>query len=110
MIKSNTTGIAGHGLLHTQQLARFVCQADWTDLLAPVQHEAVHSFANWVGCAFGGSSHPAVDSASKALGGLSGSAQCMVLGRGLHMDPLNAVNGANYSTIDMTEERFFVLN
>jgi 2-methylcitrate dehydratase PrpD len=99
LIQSNSTKIAEHGLLYTQELARFVSQANWSDLLVPVQHEAVRSFVNWVGCAFGGCSHPAIDSASKALGDLSGSGQCTVLGRGLRMAPLDAalLNGLSAS-------------
>jgi 2-methylcitrate dehydratase PrpD len=99
MILPDPTKSADCELTNTRQLARFVCQSDWSSLPNAVQHEAVRSFVNWVGCAFGGSSHPAVDSASKALSELSDTGQCSVLGRGLRLDPLNAalLNGLSAS-------------
>jgi 2-methylcitrate dehydratase PrpD len=83
----------------TQQLAHFVHQSRWNELPTHVQHEAVRAFINWVGCAYGGASHPAVESAISALDALFVSGQCTVLGRAERLDPLNAalLNGLSVS-------------
>lgn len=79
----------------TAQLAQFVHQARWQDLPATVQHEAVRSFVNSVGCAHGGASSAAVTHALAGLDGLQASGACTVLGTPQRLDPLNAamVNG-----------------
>lgn len=85
--------------LPTRQLARFVHQSQWSDLPATVQHEAVRAFVNWVGCAYGRASHPAVDSAFATLEGLSSSGPCTILCRGRRLEPLSAalLNGLSVS-------------
>jgi 2-methylcitrate dehydratase PrpD len=76
--------------LVTRRLARFVHRSRWSGLPAAVQHEAVRAFVNWVGCAYGGSFHPAVERALPALAGLSSSGACTVIGRSIRLDPLSA--------------------
>lgn len=80
---------------YTRRLARFAHDLRWSDLPAAVQHEAVRAFVNWVGCVYGGASHPATRSAMTALGELSTSGRCTVLGHGRRLDPMNAalING-----------------
>jgi 2-methylcitrate dehydratase PrpD len=75
---------------HTRVMARFVHQSRWADMPTAVQHEAVRAFVNWVGCAHGGAFQPAVESALQALAALSGTGVCMVIGRNVKLDPLNA--------------------
>lgn len=72
------------------QLARYVTAARWADLPKHVQHEAVRAFVNWVGCAIGGATHPAVNSALAALSEISGPPQATVLARGKRMDMVHA--------------------
>jgi 2-methylcitrate dehydratase PrpD len=83
----------------TRQLAQFVLESCWEAIPAAVRHESVRAFVNWVGCAYGGASHPAVGAAIDALTGLSGSRQCTLLGCAHRLDPLNAamVNGLSVS-------------
>lgn len=83
----------------TSQLARFVHRSHWNELPPAVQHEAVRSFVNWVGCTYGGTFHPAVESALSTLEGLSTSGICTVIGRDRRLDPLGAalVNGLSAS-------------
>jgi 2-methylcitrate dehydratase PrpD len=60
-----------------------------------VRHEALRAIVNIVGCAIGGSPHPAVDIALRALGPFSGPATAQPLARTERVDPLLAslVNG-----------------
>jgi len=79
----------------TGQLARFVHHAQWQDLPAAVQHEAVRAFVNWAGCAVGGASSAAVTHALAGLDGLGAAGTCTVVGTQRRLDPLSAamVNG-----------------
>lgn len=79
----------------TARLARFVRESRWEALPAQIRHAAVQAFVNWVGCAHGGASHPAVDSAVAALAELSPNGDSTALGRKERLDPLGAalVNG-----------------
>lgn len=74
----------------TQALSRFVHESRWDGLPSKVQHEAVRTFVNWVGCAYGGSSSPAVAQALIAMEGLDAQGFCSVLGTGRRLDSLNA--------------------
>jgi 2-methylcitrate dehydratase PrpD len=83
----------------TGQLAQFVLDSRWEGIPAAVRHESVRAFVNWVGCAYGGASHPAVSAAIDGLNGLAVSRQCTLLGYTYRLDPLNAalVNGLSVS-------------
>ena len=85
--------------LPTRRLTQFVLDSRWEELPAAVRHEGVRAFLNWVGCAYGGALHPAVDNAAAALDTLGASGQCTVLGRSKRLDPLNAamINGLSVS-------------
>lgn len=79
----------------TRHLARFVHGSRWDLLPLRVQHEALRAFVNWVGCAYGGSNHTAVERALAAARSLSASQECTVIGRRERLDPLGAalING-----------------
>ncbi len=81
----------------TRQLARFVHASRWSDVPAPVQHEAVRAFVNWVGCAIGGAFHPAIEAALPALQALSAASHCSVIGRDIRLDAQSAalINGTS---------------
>jgi 2-methylcitrate dehydratase PrpD len=83
----------------TRQLAAYVNDSRWSDLPKEVQHEAVRTFLNWVGCAIRGSEHPAVESALAAVSELAGPPHATVLGRDVRMDMANAalLNGLSAS-------------
>jgi len=55
-----------------------------------VRHEARRALLNYVGCAVGGSAHPAVDIAIRALGPYAGRPEASILGRPERLDPLHA--------------------
>jgi 2-methylcitrate dehydratase PrpD len=74
----------------TSALARYIAQSREQDLPGTVRREVVRAFVNFVGCAVGGSAHPACDAACAALGDVAGPPQATVLGRGGRMDILNA--------------------
>jgi len=56
----------------TAQLADYVANTDATHWPASVQHEALRSFFNIVGCTIGGARHGMVDLADKTLGAFAG--------------------------------------
>jgi 2-methylcitrate dehydratase PrpD len=86
----------------TQILASYVLDSRLEDIPADVRQEARRALVNYVGCAVGGSLHPAVDLAIRALGPYSGPATASVLGRGERLDPLHAslMNGISSHVYD----------
>src|SRR5690242_10579329 len=79
----------------TQILAKFVSghpSRGWNDA---VEHEALRTFLNWVGCAVGASRHESAEAALGAMKMLEPSSQASVLGRAEKLDMAGAalVNG-----------------
>jgi len=74
----------------TKALASYVVSNRWADIPDDVRHEARRALLNYVGCAIGGSPHPAMDLAIRALGPFSGERTASVLGRSERLDPLHA--------------------
>ena len=52
----------------TKALASYVVNNRLEDIPSDVRHEARRAIVNYMGCAVGGSPHPAVDIALRALG------------------------------------------
>jgi len=79
----------------TKALAAWLIAQRLEDVPADVRHEALRAIVNIVGCAIGGSTHPAVDIALRALGPFSGPATAQPLARSERVDPMLAslVNG-----------------
>ena len=74
----------------THALASYIVSNRWQDIPDDVRHEAKRAILNFVGCAVGGSPHPAVTTAIRALGPFSGERTASVLGRSERLDPLHA--------------------
>lgn len=74
----------------TRQLANYILTSRLEDIPDDVRHEGRRALVNYTGCALGGSNHPAVDIAIKALGPFFGKADAIVLGRSERADPLHA--------------------
>ena len=74
----------------TKTLASYVVSNRWEDIPADVRHEAKRAIINVVGCAIGGSPHPAVTIAIRALSPFSGDRTASVIGRVERLDPLHA--------------------
>jgi 2-methylcitrate dehydratase PrpD len=74
----------------THALATYVVNNKWADIPDDVRHEAKRALLNYLGCAIGGSPHPAMDLAIRALGPFSGERTASVLGRPERLDPLHA--------------------
>jgi 2-methylcitrate dehydratase PrpD len=74
----------------TRTLATYIVSTRLADIPGDVQHEAKRAILNVLGCAIGGSPHPAVDLAIRALGPFSGERTAAVLGRAERLDPLHA--------------------
>jgi 2-methylcitrate dehydratase PrpD len=74
----------------TKTLASYIVASRWEDIPEDVRHEAKRALINYVGCAIGGSPHPAVSTAIRALGPFSGERTASVLGRAERLDPLHA--------------------
>lgn len=74
----------------TKSLAAYLVASRWDDLPRDVPHEARRALLNYVGCAIGGSPHPAVATAIRALGPFSGERTAAVIGRPERLDPLQA--------------------
>jgi 2-methylcitrate dehydratase PrpD len=74
----------------TSQLTDYIVAARWTDLPAPVRHEALRSFFNILGCTIGGAQHEIVELADSTLGDYAGPPQATLIGRGRKADVLHA--------------------
>jgi 2-methylcitrate dehydratase PrpD len=90
------------GMSETKTLASYVVSSHLEDIPQDVQHEARRAIVNYVGCAVGGSLHPAVDIAIRALGPFSGPPSANILGRVERLDPLHAslMNGISSHVYD----------
>jgi 2-methylcitrate dehydratase PrpD len=86
----------------TKTLAEYVIASRLDEIPGDVQHEARRALVNYVGCAVGGSLHPALDIAIRALGPFSGKPTAKVLGRSDRLDPLHAslMNGISSHVYD----------
>jgi 2-methylcitrate dehydratase PrpD len=86
----------------TRILASYVTDTRLEDIPQDVRHEARRAIVNFMGCAVGGSAHPAVDIAIRTLGPFSGPPTATVLGRSERLDPLHAslMNGISSHVYD----------
>jgi 2-methylcitrate dehydratase PrpD len=89
----------------TAILAKFVAthpSRGWGDA---VEHEALRTLYNWLGCAIGASHHEAPMAALKASQLLEGAPQATVLGRAERLDMASAalVNGISSHTFDFDD-------
>jgi 2-methylcitrate dehydratase PrpD len=86
-------------------LARYAVTETLEKIPAAARHEATRSILNWLGCAVGGSRHPAVDKALAALAPFGAGNQCTVLGRRERTDALNAalINGLSAHVLDFDD-------
>ena len=86
----------------TRALAEWLVAQRFDDIPSDVRHEALRAIVNIVGCAIGGSTHPAVDITFRALGQFSGPATAHPIARREHVDPLLAslVNGISSHVYD----------
>src|SRR6266513_2082308 len=93
--KGHTQNAEGETEDTTRVLAEWLVAHRLEDVPKDVRHEALRAIVNIVGCAVGGSTHPAVDIALRALGPFSGPATAQPLARAERVDPLLAslVNG-----------------
>lgn len=73
----------------TQRIAHFIRDTVIDDLPAEVQHEAVRSFVNWVGCAMSGAQHPATQIAMQVSREFAGAPAATLLGQSRNLDVLN---------------------
>ena len=74
----------------TKTLASYVVNNKWEDIPEDVRHEAKRALINVIGCAIGGSPHPAVTTAIRALSPFSGERTASIVGRPERLDPLHA--------------------
>jgi 2-methylcitrate dehydratase PrpD len=86
-------------------LARYAVNAAYADIPAAALHEATRSLLNWIGCAVGGSHHPAVDKALAALIPFAANDQCTIIGRRERTDALHAalINGLSAHVLDFDD-------
>jgi 2-methylcitrate dehydratase PrpD len=89
----------------TRILAEFVANhptKGWTDA---VEHEAVRTFVNWLGCAVGAANHEAVLATLKATQTLLPPAQALIAGRRDRVDMASAalINGISSHTFDFDD-------
>ena len=94
-----------HAPAVTEMLARFAVShpsRGWSD---EVDKEAHRTFANWVGCAIGPSTHETVVAALAAVKELSPARQASLLGRSEKVDIANAalLNGISSHTFDFDD-------
>ena len=89
----------------TKILAEFVANhpsRGWSDA---VEHEAHRTFLNWVGCAVGAATHPAINAGLGAMMELSPAPQASILGRREKVDMTSAalLNGISSHTFDFDD-------
>ena len=77
-------------MFETKALASYVVNNRWEDIPEDVRHEAKRALINVIGCAIGGSPHPAVTAAIRALSPFSGERTASIVGRPERLDPLHA--------------------
>jgi 2-methylcitrate dehydratase PrpD len=89
----------------TKTLARYVVDAQYSDVPSAVRKEAVRSLLNWAGCAIGGSGHEAVNRALRAVTPFAGAPEAGILGRSERTDVLNAalLNGISSHVFDFDD-------
>ncbi len=89
----------------TQILASYVLDSRLEDIPSDVRHEARRAIVNFMGCAVGGSPHPAVDLAIRALRPYAGPPTASILGRVERLDPLHAslMNGISSHVYDFDD-------
>ena len=70
-----------------------------------VYAEATRTFLNWLGCAVGGATHPAIDIAWAAAKPFAGATQASILGRDIRTDALHAalINGISSHVFDFDD-------
>lgn len=86
-------------------LGRYAVTAKPESIPAAAKHEALRSLVNYFGCALGGSQHPAVAKALKALAPFSASTECTIFGRRERTDALHAalINGLAAHVFDFDD-------
>jgi len=77
-------------MFETKALASYVVKNRWEDIPEDVRHEGKRALINVIGCAIGGSPHPAVTAAIRALSPFSGERTASIVGRPERLDPLHA--------------------
>jgi len=89
----------------TQALAGFVVESQADAIPDAVYAEATRTFLNWLGCAVGGATHPAIDIAWAAARPFAGAQQASILGRAIRTDALHAalLNGLSSHVFDFDD-------
>ncbi len=89
----------------TQDLARFVVEADWSDIPDPVRHEAKRALLNFFAVALAGCRDDPVEIALQSLAEFSDRKQATVIGRRERMDALSAafLNAAGANVLDFCD-------
>src|ERR1044072_5708589 len=92
----------------TQTLARYVISSTYEALPAPVRHEGVRAFVNYVGCAAGGLREDEVQRVLGVLTEFNGGADATVIGCCEKLDPLNAafINSMSSSSLAFNDTHF----
>ncbi len=92
-------------LTAARTLARYAVTETPGRIPAAAQHEARRSLVNYMGCALGGSQHPAVAKALKALTPFSAGDECTIFGRSERTDALHAalINGLAAHVFDFDD-------
>jgi len=95
----------------TEELAEFISNYDSTSIPSEVKKQAVRSLVNWIACALGGASHPAVTNALEALRPFTGAGHATVIGRPDRVDALNAAlfNGISSHVLDFDDTHLATL-
>src|SRR5690606_8168422 len=84
------TSMRGRSMSATRSLARYVVESDYAAIPEDVRAEAKRALLNYLGCAIGGSTEPALDIAIRVLAPYSGRPTATVIGRRERFDPLHA--------------------
>ena len=74
----------------SETLAAFVAGSAWAEIGEDVRRQAKRSLLSFIGCALGAAEDPAIGTAVRILGEVSGPAQAVIIGRAERFDILNA--------------------
>ncbi|KAA2212582.1 MmgE/PrpD family protein [Teichococcus oryzae] len=81
---------ASQGSTASSALGAFVANSRWEGIPPSLRHEARRSLLNFLGCALGASSDPAVASAARVMARFSAAGRATVIGRPERLDEMGA--------------------
>lgn len=92
----------------TRELARFAVNSTFDSMPQNVQHEGLRAFVNFVGCAAGGAQEDVVTKMIEAVTEFNGKNDCVIIGRSIRLDALNAalINSLSSASLSFNDTHY----